>query len=205
MKILHISDTHSHHRQLQDLPAADVIVHSGDFTMAGTEAEVIDFMEWFCALPYKHKVFIAGNHDDCLFGADFNGLPENCHYLYGNGVTIEGIKFFGIPMFVEDDVSGNYTKMLENIPSNTDVLITHQPPYLIMDESAGLHYGNRTLLDAVKSIKPEAHLFGHIHNAYGMSECSTMLFSNASIVTDNYEFCNQPNMIPFAPCERSSG
>lgn len=59
MKILHISDTHSQHRQLQDLPAADVIVHSGDFTMAGTEAEVIDFMEWFCALPYKHKVFIA--------------------------------------------------------------------------------------------------------------------------------------------------
>lgn len=115
MKILHISDTHNHHRQLQDLPAADVIVHSGDFTMVGTEAEVIDFMEWFCALPYKHKVFIAGNHDDCLFGADINGLPENCHYLYGNGVTIEGIKFFGIPMFVEDDISGNYTKMLENI------------------------------------------------------------------------------------------
>ena len=85
--------------------------------------------------------------------------------------------------------------MLENIPSNTDVLITHQPPYLIMDESAGLHYGNRTLLDAVKRIKPEAHLFGHIHHAYGMSECNTMLFSNASIVTDNYEFCNQPNMI----------
>lgn len=59
MKILHISDTHSHHRQLQDLPAADVIVHSGDFTMVGTEAEVIDFMEWFCALPYKHKVFLS--------------------------------------------------------------------------------------------------------------------------------------------------
>ncbi|EKC68856.1 Ser/Thr protein phosphatase family protein, partial [human gut metagenome] len=97
--------------------------------------------------------------------------------------------------FVEDDISGNYTKMLENIPSNTDVLITHQPPYLIMDESAGLHYGSRTLLDAVKRIKPEAHLFGHIHNAYGMSECRTVLFSNASIVTENYEFCNQPNMI----------
>ena len=30
---------------------------------------------------------------------------------------------------------------------------------LIMDESAGLHYGSRTLLDAVKRIKPDAHLF----------------------------------------------
>lgn len=195
MKILHISDTHNHHRQLQDFPAADVIVHSGDFTMAGTEAEVIDFMEQFCALPYKHKVFIARNHDYSLFGADVNGLPENCHYLYGNGITIEGINLFGIPMFVEDDISGNYTKMLENIPFNTDVLITHQLPYLIMDESAGLHYGNRTLLDAVKRIKPKVHLFGRIHNAYGMNEYRAMLFSNASIVTDNYEFGNQTNMI----------
>lgn len=105
------------------------------------------------------------------------------------------MRFFGIPMFVEDDISGNYTKMLENIPSDTDVLITHQPPYRMMDESAGLHYGNRTLLDAVKRIKPKAHLFGHIHNAYGMSESSDTLFSNASVVDENYEFCNQPNVI----------
>ena len=37
MKILQISDTHGLHRQLADLPAADVIVHCGDFTEAGTE------------------------------------------------------------------------------------------------------------------------------------------------------------------------
>lgn len=30
MKILQISDTHNQHRQLTDLPAADVIVHCGD-------------------------------------------------------------------------------------------------------------------------------------------------------------------------------
>ena len=195
MKILHISDTHNRHSQLQQLPEADVIVHSGDFTLAGAESEVIDFMEWFCDLPYWHKIFIAGNHDACLFGADISGLPDHCHYLYGSGLEIDGIRFFGIPMFVEDDISGNYTKMLENIPSDTDVLITHQPPYLVMDESAGLHYGNRTLLDAVKHVKPKAHLFGHIHDAYGMSECSGTLFSNASIVNENYELCNQTNVI----------
>ena len=61
MRIVHISDTHNRHRQLTKLPEGDVIVHSGDFTMAGTEAEALDFMEWFCDLPYRHKVFIAGN------------------------------------------------------------------------------------------------------------------------------------------------
>ena len=70
MKILHISDTHGKHHQLRDLPEADVVVHTGDITEDGTEEEVKDFIEWFCSLPYKHKIFIAGNHDDCLYGAN---------------------------------------------------------------------------------------------------------------------------------------
>lgn len=51
MRIIHISDTHNMHRRLTNLPEGDVIVHSGDFTMMGTEGEALDFMEWFCDLP----------------------------------------------------------------------------------------------------------------------------------------------------------
>ena len=67
MKILHLSDTHGCHRRLIDLPEADIVVHSGDFCMVGSEAEAIDFLNWFCDLPYAHKIFICGNHDDCLY------------------------------------------------------------------------------------------------------------------------------------------
>lgn len=34
MRILQISDTHNKHLQLTNLPAADVIVHCGDFTLS---------------------------------------------------------------------------------------------------------------------------------------------------------------------------
>jgi len=43
MRILHISDTHSKHRELPPLPNADIIIHSGDFTFAGSENEAYDF------------------------------------------------------------------------------------------------------------------------------------------------------------------
>lgn len=66
MKILHLSDTHNKHRQLTDLPDADVFVHCGDFTDNGTEEEVLDFLNWLIELPYPHKIFITGNHDICL-------------------------------------------------------------------------------------------------------------------------------------------
>ena len=52
MKILHLSDTHGLHHRLDDMPEADVIVHSGDISNSGTEEEVLDFLNWFIALPY---------------------------------------------------------------------------------------------------------------------------------------------------------
>ena len=171
MLILHLSDTHGKHHELSNnLPPADVIIHSGDLSFAGSENEVMDFIEWFGALPYKYKIFIAGNHDDCLFGANIEGLPENCFYLCNSSITIEGVKFYGVPMFMEDDISGDYDTNIQKIPSDTNVLITHQPPYSILDFSANLQYGNSHLLQMILKTQPKYHLFGHIHDAYGIEK-----------------------------------
>lgn len=136
------------HRQLTNLPEGDVIVHSGDFTMMGTEGEALDFMEWFCDLPHRHKVFIAGNHDFCLRGARLEGLDENCHYLCNSGVQIDGVKFYGVPMFFEDAINRRAENDFMNIPPDTDVLVTHQPPYDILDLSDEIHYGDPFLSNA---------------------------------------------------------
>jgi 3',5'-cyclic AMP phosphodiesterase CpdA len=97
MRLLHLSDTHNCHHSLPQLPAADLIIHSGDLSMAGTGKEVNDFVEWFGGLNYKHKIFIAGNHDYCLDGKNPTEiqrfLPANCHYLCHSGVEINGVKF----------------------------------------------------------------------------------------------------------------
>ena len=107
MKILHISDTHNKHYLLRNLPPADIIVHSGDMSENGTESEVLDFLNWFCDLDYKYKIFIAGNHDFCLEDGQIEGLPENCHYLCYSGIEIERIKFWGIPYFLSNELSGD--------------------------------------------------------------------------------------------------
>ena len=93
MKILHLSDTHGQHNRLPELPWADVIIHSGDFSFGGSKREIIDFLNWFCYLPYKYKIFIAGNHDDFLWDSEIDFLPENCYGLRYSCVTIEGVKF----------------------------------------------------------------------------------------------------------------
>lgn len=198
--ILHLSDTHGQHKNLKSLPEADVIVHSGDFTFAGSEDEAYDFMNWFCNLPYKHKIFIAGNHDMCMYGADhIDGLSRNVHYLYNNSVVIDGIKFYGIPMFMEDCMDGNLDVFINNIPDDTDVLITHMPPKGTCDLAnygkGPEHRGNATLAELLKKLHPTCHLFGHEHDAYGKTIKENVIYSNACVVDSRYNLINNPTII----------
>ena len=195
MKILHLSDTHGAHRSLHNLPEADIAVHSGDFTMTGSEAEALDFLNWFCDLQYKQKIFICGNHDMCMYGASIGGLDSNVHYLCNSGIEIEGIKFYGVPMFMEDCVTDRQAKFYENIPSDIDVLITHTPAYGILDYADNINYGSEELLTRLRELKLKAHLFGHIHAQHGVVKKNGTTFSNGAIVNDDYSSLQSPEII----------
>ena len=185
MKILQISDTHNRHRQLTNLPEADVIVHCGDFADNGTEEEVLDFLNWYIDLPYKYKIFVTGNHDLCLWDAkDIEDLPENVFFLQDRGVTIEGVKFFGIAY--------NHSERL--IPEGTDIVITHEPPIMIVDESAGIHWGNVPLFKRIMEVRPRYHLFGHAHESCGTLKQDDIIFSNGAILDDFYHISHQPKV-----------
>lgn len=196
MRILHLSDTHNLHRELKDLPKADLIIHSGDISFSGEGKEVMDFIDWFTNLDYKYKIFIAGNHDFCLEEKDREiiqeFLPKNCYYLDKSGVEIENIHFWGLPFFFSDDISGMYDKSIKQIPFNTDILITHRPPFQILDIAGKINYGCTNLLKKVIDIKPKYHLFGHIHDSYGIFDNKTTIFANSSIVNDDYKISNHP-------------
>lgn len=195
MRILHLSDTHGCHHRLKDLPKADVVVHSGDFTMTGTEQEAIYFLNWFCDLPYTHKIFICGNHDDCLYGAHIDGLDSNVYYLCNSGVEIDGIKFYGVPMFMGDCVTDRQRRNINKIPSDTDVLVTHSPAYGILDFDDNINYGDEQLLSKVMEIHPRLHLFGHIHAQHGIVTEHGITFSNGAIMNADYSDLATPNLI----------
>lgn len=192
MKILHLSDTHGCHRRLIDLPEADIVVHSGDFCMVGSETEAIDFLNWFCDLPYAHKIFICGNHDDCLYGANIDGLDSNVHYLCNTGVEINGVKFYGVPMFMGDCVTERQSRNISKIQEGTDVLITHSPAYGILDYDDSINYGDKQLLTKVMELRPKLHLFGHIHRQHSIISMDGITFSNGAIMSDDYTNLQSP-------------
>ncbi len=60
-------------------------------------------------------------------------------------------------------------------------MITHSPPYGILDSSRQeKHAGSEALAEVVKKIKPKLHIFGHIHEAHGREERNGTYFMNVA-------------------------
>jgi hypothetical protein len=77
----------------------------------------------------------------------------------------------------------------DQIPHGLDVLITHGPPFGILDQTAPgeQHLGCEELLKAVEEKKPRVHLFGYIHGGAGLFENEATRFVNAAYLNERYK------------------
>jgi len=212
MKIWHISDTHSLHSQLTPPDGIDVVVHSGDASNSQNpyrnESELRDFLKWFSSLPIPQKIFTPGNHDTSLEkGLILKSEIESLGIipLIESGVTINGINFFGTPwvprygewawMTKRETISRKW----ELIPDDTDVLITHGPPFSILDSTeSSRHYyelvGCRALQKKVKKLDLSAHLFGHVHSVKDIRNSGTKTMHGLKTVFSNGSCCDDGKM-----------
>ncbi|OLY92720.1 Predicted phosphoesterase [Cnuella takakiae] len=203
MQFVAISDTHCRHHNLR-LPPGDVLLHTGDITMRGLRSELLDFLLWFRLQPYKHKIFIGGNHDFCLEQIPAPQLacliPEGVTYLNDAGVSIEGLQIWGSPVSpfhhgwaFNRHRGAHIRRHWQKIPDDTDILLTHTPPFGILDQIVTeKNNGDKDLLKRVLSIQPSIHVFGHIHEAYGQQRKGATRFYNASLMNEHYQLVNQP-------------
>ncbi len=178
LRIICISDTHGFHRGL-DLPPGDILIHAGDLLPDENHSEaLVDFNDWLATLPLKHRIVIAGNHD-LLFASKpskARKLLTNAVYLEDSGVTVEGLKLWGCPvtpvvksMAFAVDRGVASRKYWDKVPTDTDVLITHGPPFHVLDKEhpMAFHLGCSEVTRAVLRVKPRLHVFGHVHGGYG--------------------------------------
>ena len=203
MKLVLISDTHGQHHNLS-LPKGDVLIHAGDISQRGLHTEVTDFLDWFSSQEYKYKIFIAGNHDFCFedMGSELlaHMIPDDLIYLNDSGIEIEGIQFWGSPVqprfydwAFNRDRGEDIQKHWDMIPASTDVLITHGPPFEILDTTdSGLRVGCEDLRETLHQLSVRCHVFGHIHESYGAVTKGNCFYANASVLDQNYNLVNDP-------------
>ena len=108
--------------------------------------------------------------------------------LINQEFSYSGFKFYGSPITpsfhrqnwaFNADRGEEIKKFWAKIPSDVDVLITHGPPYGIMDNipermrshaTEDLNRGCKDLQEVTKKrlLNLKLHCFGHLHNSYGV-------------------------------------
>lgn len=209
MRLVIVSDTHCAEI---DLPDGDVLIHCGDHTYLGKTLESEQALRWLANKgKFKHRLCIAGNHElawqvPTFREFLFKGFPE-LTYLHDEGVTIDGIKFWGSP--VQPEFHGwafqlargePLKKHWSKVPEGIDVLITHGPPKDIMDMNEyDTRFGDEDLLNRVLEVKPQIHCFGHAHHGHGEVWKDDIRFINAAIMTEEYKPLNKPIVVDIEP------
>lgn len=225
MDLTLISDLHGFQ---PDLPGGDLLIVAGDLTANDTLAQINQFKDWTISEMSKYKkiIVIGGNHDNWLSRKEFFNPnrdswdhPHLC-YLEDSGTEFEGLKIWGSPWThwfdgVNPHCTAFMTKSSEElaskwalIPDDVDILITHSPPYGILDEAEHIYMhgdgyencGSTSLRDRLEKIHPKLHVFGHIHEGAGklvfkrpgFGDENNTLCVNASIMDLNYKPNNKP-------------
>ncbi|CAG9821779.1 unnamed protein product [Phaedon cochleariae] len=132
---------------------------------------------------------------------DIRQYLTNCIYLEDKSIELYGIRLYGTPWQPEfghwafnlkrgDECLSKWNK----IPNDIDVLITHTPPLGHGDLAcSGVRAGCVELLNTVQQrVMPKYHVFGHIHEGYGVTSDGKIIFINASTCDINYI----PNNLP---------
>lgn len=221
IRLTFISDTHNRHKQItNDLPGGDILIHAGDISSMGYQHEIDSFCKWFDKIDnYKQKIFIAGNHD---WG--FQDSPNWCkeylkefesvEYLEDNLFVLgddydKTVKIYGSPWQPEFynwafNLPRNGSELTEKwnqIPVDTDILITHGPAWGYVDKILGQtqNLGCELLVQRIKTIKPKIHVCGHIHTGRGYVFDGDTHFFNAAVLDERYTYTQPPMTVDWDP------
>ena len=207
-----VADTHRQHRELS-VPECDILIHCGDFCSFKQDdrntLENVD--EWFAEVPASRVVCVGGNHDFLLQRREFRF--SHATFLEDSVVEIAGLSIYGSPWcpdlthFAYYATEDELIQRWSQIPTGIDVLVTHTPPYGILDvpSSRMLHLGCPHLHDQLQRIQPRLHVFGHVHASHGTCTEGSTTFVNAAVIGGrDFEVRHAPTMLTLQPLPDSS-
>ena len=185
-----------------------MLIHAGDITFFSHQPAVLDdFNDWLGEQPHRYKVVIPGNHDSLLTLPEYPSTITNAHLLINSGIELGGLRIWGSPVTTHADVAfgmpdlNERARLYSRIPDELDVLVTHGPPFRVLDSAPGEshHGGCPQLRAAVIQKQPRLHVFGHVHAGYGTRPTAHTMFINAALAGELGDLDKPPITLKINP------
>ena len=112
-----------------------------------------------------------GNHELSFESGKTDGI---IHRMTAKGITVLEDAIEDCDGVIIASISDNSSISDKDIPDDIDIVVTHNPPYGILDENMG----SVNILNFIMKSKPQYHLFGHIHSTAG----ETMQFGDPKCI-----------------------
>lgn len=212
MKIVALSDLHG---TLPEIEPCDMCIIAGDiFPLAHDRDMELCFnwangylKPWLASIPSEITIATPGNHDFYIEKNTLHMREEDFRWrlLIGERYEWKGWNIYGMPwvpylsgwayhMNAADEAS-----IVDRIPNNTDILVTHSPAYGVGDNVGFFGVGSMELRDKITQylFDLKLHVFGHIHEdagRHGLPARNTQ-FYNVTIKDAYYDHVYSPTVI----------
>ncbi|SFM32401.1 metallophosphoesterase family protein [Methanolobus profundi] len=177
MRLFAIADPHGNYSKIEELlkiaGKVDVVLIAGDITNFGPDEKALELFSLF----EQPILAVPGNCDQRSIIDLIHNSPATD--LHRKSVTIEGVRFIGMggsnptpfctPFEIQEcDYEESLGKMTGEKHDHKEplVILTHAPPFGILDQVGDEHVGCKVLTDLLDIA--DLMVCGHIHEARGI-------------------------------------
>ncbi|WP_406657271.1 metallophosphoesterase [Methanolobus sp. ZRKC2] len=204
MRIFAIADPHGNYSFIRPLlersGKVDAVLIAGDITNFGPVEKARELIGIF-----DQKVMaVPGNCDpEPINDVLDSSIAVNLH---NHSITYEGITFIGVggsnptpfctPFEIEEcNIEKNLDESMAEFKEsgNPVVMLTHAPPYGVLDKVGDVHVGCRSIADYLGQV--DLIVCGHIHEAKGVEMSNGTVVVNPGMVANGFAALIELNVL----------
>ena len=207
VRIVVISDTHTRHRKIGELPAADILIHCGDILMVNRKyskhagiAKLKEFNLWLGTLrQFKEIIVSAGNHDLIFeqIGAEAAAaILSHAKYTPDSCFQAFGLSFFSTCLSEKSSWGSSKNNAFQSTEYGNSV--QQKAISSIISTKIDILISHGCCSDLVELVKPRVHLWGHSHSRYGVSMHGECISVCAALMDEGYALRHRPVVLDIA-------
>lgn len=168
-----------------DVPAGDIYIHTGNFTLRDNRTTIYSFVQYLYKLHHPFKIFTSGMQEHSVAKRIITTLATSTDiYLDGITTLVKKLRIYSATCATDHGIE------FKPFECYNDIVISHIPPAGILDlNEYNAHVGSELLLKNLERFPPKVCIFSGEASGHGAMYYKGILCINAGIYQYDRKEC----------------